>query len=118
MLKIIDHPGKNVVETVAIARLTEADWARVIPVLQKRIEQLGKIRWYFEMTDFQNVSANTAWEEVGLHQLSKNAFERIAIVGHKDWQGWMKDLMQPFSSAQVQFFETIEQDRAHQWINS
>ncbi|MDT0691713.1 STAS/SEC14 domain-containing protein [Salegentibacter sp. F188] len=97
--------------------MTEADWVRVIPALQERIKQSGKIRWYFKMQDFRQDSTKTTWEDAGLHQF-QDAFERIAVVGSKELHGWMRDRMPPLFTAEIGFFESIFQEEAHKWIRS
>jgi hypothetical protein len=38
------------------------------------------------------------------------------MVGEKKWQEWMTDLMKPFASAQVHFFESDDKEEAKKWI--
>lgn len=118
MIKILDEPGNNIITTVAITEILPEDWARVIPVLEKKIQQFGAIRWCFELRDFGHNSDPAGREESGLSRFSSQSFERVALVGNKNWRGWAEDLMQPIAPAEIRFFETIYQDEAHQWIKN
>lgn len=118
MIKILDEPGNNIITTVAITEIFPEDWARVIPALEKKIQQFGTIRWCFELRDFGQNSGPAGREESGLSRFSSRSFERIALVGNKDWRGWAEDLIQAIAPAEIRFFETIYQDEAHLWIKS
>lgn len=117
MLKILETQGQgNLVATVAIDKLTREDYDRLIPFLEKKIEESGKLRWYFEMEDFNGWEIGALWQDFKFDVKHANDFERVAMVGDKSWQEWMSDLMKPFTSAEVRFFELRDQDKAHEWI--
>lgn len=116
MLKILEDLDSNVLITVGIVELTEHDWKDLTSSLKSKIQQFGIICWYFEMEDFRSNSIKTEWEDNLFIQTYKDRFERIAVVGTKDWHGWMCELMKPFTRAEVQFFEIEDQNKAHTWI--
>jgi hypothetical protein len=117
MIKITQDPESQVLMTVAIARLTEEDWHSLLTALEKQIEQGESLKWYFEMEDFGGESHKIRWQEVSFTRSHPQGLERIAIVGNKEWHGWMQDLMEDFHSAEIRFFETQDQQLAHQWIS-
>lgn len=47
-----------------------------------------------------------------------NDFEKIAMVGEKNWQKWMTNLMKPFTNAEINFFEPGERAAALEWIKT
>jgi hypothetical protein len=117
MIKITENPESKVLMTVAISRLTEEDWRSLIAALEKQIQQGESLKWYFEMEDFGGESYKIRWQEVSVTTSHPHLLERIAIVGSKEWHGWMQDLMEDFHSAEIRFFETQDQQLAHQWIS-
>jgi hypothetical protein len=116
MLKILHDPASPVITTVAIGQLTEEDWRELISALEKQIHQTGKLRWYFEMEDLRGDSIKVQWKNLPFTTQHGHKLERIAIVGNKEWQGWMKAMMEAFHSDQIRYFETQDQQQAHQWI--
>lgn len=40
------------------------------------------------------------------------------MVGEKDWQQWMTEIMKPFTKAEIKFFESADSSKALQWIKS
>ncbi|MBL6445620.1 STAS/SEC14 domain-containing protein [Fulvivirga sp. 29W222] len=45
-----------------------------------------------------------------------NDFERVAIVGDKQWLEWGAKFAKPFTSAEVKYFDMSEKVEAMQWV--
>lgn len=116
MLQILGQTEGNVIATKAIEKLTKSDYAVLLPVLINRLQTYKKIRWYFEMENFQGWELKAFWEDVKFDAQHANDFEKIAMVGEKKWQEWMTDLMKPFTEAEIKFFEMKERNTALEWI--
>jgi hypothetical protein len=107
---------QNTVYTIAEGKLDDKDYNRIIPLLQDKVKTYGKIRWYFEMRDFKGWSFSAMWKDLNFDIENRNALERIAMVGDKNWEKELTILMRPFTDANVRFFETEERDKAKYWI--
>jgi hypothetical protein len=70
------------------------------------------------MEDFDGWTAKALWSDVKFDFKHRNDFEKVAMVGRKDWMDWMTQLMKPFTSAEIKFFELEEQAAARAWINA
>lgn len=116
MLKIEHLPDSTILKTVAHEKLDGADYERLQPIVEGIIERHGKIRWYFEMNDFDGWTLDALWKDAKLSFQHAGDFERIAIVGRKDWMDWMTQLMKPFTSAEVKYFELEDREAAMAWI--
>ena len=42
--------------------------------------------------------------------------ERIAIVGAKKWEQWMRSVMKPFTTALINYFDLADREKAMEWI--
>lgn len=107
---------QNTVYTIAEGKLNDEDYQRVIPLLEEKISIYGKIRWYFEMRDFQGWTFSALWEDLKFDIKNRNNIERIAMVGDKKWEKQLTQFMKPFTDADVKFFETEEREEAKHWI--
>lgn len=116
MLQILGQTEENVIATKAIKKLTKSDYSTLLPILVSRLQTYKKIRWYFEMEDFQGWELKAFWQDVKFDMRHANDFEKIAMVGEKKWQEWMTDFMKPFTVAEIKFFEMKERDTALEWI--
>ena len=116
MLQILEQTEGNLIATRATVNLTEADYDKILPLLNNIVEKHQKIRWYFEMEDFEGWKPKAFWEDLKFDVQHANDFEKVAMVGDKKWEEWMTGLMKPFTSAEVKFFEINHRTKAQKWI--
>jgi len=116
MIKIIDEPANNLIETIAIGHLDASDYEKLVPMLEDKIRENGKVRWYFGIEGLEGWTPGAAWQDLKLGFQHAHDFERIAVVGEKHWQEWLTKLMKPFVSAEVRYFDKKDQAYAQEWI--
>lgn len=116
MITILSTNSENVIATKASEKLTKTDYQKLLPILKDGLKKYEKIRWYFEMENFQGWQLRAFWEDVKFNIQHANDFEKIAMVGDKRWEKWMTDLMKPFTPAEIKFFELAEREKALTWI--
>ena len=118
MLNIHHEPNTNILMTTAVNKLDQEDYDRFLPIAESIIEKYGKLRWYFEMEDFDAWTAEALWTDAKFDLKHHNDFEKVAMVGRKDWMDWLTQLMKPFTSAEVKFFELEKKAAAKAWIKA
>ena len=116
MLQILGQTEGNLIATRATENLTEADYDKLLPLLNNIVEKYKKIRWYFEMEGFEGWTPKAFWKDLKFDVQHANDFEKVAMIGDKKWEKWMTDLMKPFTSAEVKFFDLEEKEIAKRWI--
>ena len=116
MLQILGQTEGNLLATRATGNLTEADFDKLLPLLNNIVERYKKIRWYFEMEGFEGWTPKAFWKDLKFDVQHANDFEKVAMIGDKKWEKWMTDLMKPFTSAEVKFFDLEEKEIAKKWI--
>lgn len=116
MVHIQQYPDSNILRTKAINSLNQDDYDRILPVAEDLLRTHGKLRWYFEMEGFEGWTPTAAWTDLKFGIQHASDFEKIAMVGDKQWEKWLTQLMKPFTSAEVRFFPTAEKDAAWTWI--
>lgn len=116
MIEIMNESGGKLLATKIGGKITEKDYQRVTHLVENKIDQYGKINWYFEMEDFKNVSAEAIWEDIKMDIKHRNDYEKIAMVGDQEWEKWLAEMMKPFTSAEVQFYPSNKKAHALDWI--
>lgn len=106
----------NVIYSYASGKLNNDDYDRMIPMVKKAIEKHGKIRWYFQVDKFEGWTPESFWREVKFDAKHRHDLEKAAIVGQEKWHDWMTQVMKPFTSADVRYFDETEKDEAMNWI--
>ena len=118
MLQILKESEGNLIATVASGKLTVADYDQLLPLLKTKLAQHQKIRWYFEMNAFEGWELKAFWEDVKFDLSHANDFEKVAMVGDKQWEEWMTKTMHPFTNAEIKYFPLSQKEVALQWIKS
>ena len=110
------HTERNIVYTIAEDKLDDEDYDRLIPLLQEKVRNFGKIRWYFEMKEFEGWSLSAMWRDMKFDFKNLENLERIAMVGEEKWEQELTLLMKPFTTATVKYFSLNEKEEAKNWI--
>lgn len=106
----------KVIYTTATGKLDEDDYNKVVPQLEMLIREYDKIRWYFEMNDFEGWEASAFWKDMKFDIKHTKDLERIAMVGDERWEKWLASVMKPFTPAMVRFFTVDQKAEAKEWI--
>lgn len=123
MLQILDLTQKNIIATRANDLLGIKDYEKIHPFIHNILNTGKKVRWYFEMDDNSNSDSTGFWEdgiiEVNYGKMNfmhSGDLEKIAIVGAKKWEQWMRSIMKPFSAAVIKYFDPADREEAIEWI--
>ncbi|MDT0677512.1 STAS/SEC14 domain-containing protein [Autumnicola musiva] len=109
---------QNIVYTTAEEKLTDEDYEKMIPFLQEKIKEFGKIRWYFEMRDFEGWTLSAMWKDAKFDFENNEDMQKVAMVGAEEWEKSLTQLMKPFAEADVKYFKTAESEAARKWIEA
>ena len=110
-----DSKGGIVVMTIS-GKIDVRDYEKAIPELEQQIEQHGKLSLLVELMDFHGWTLGAAWEDTKFGIRHFSDFERLAVVGDKQWEKGMITFAKPFTAAELRYFDQSEKDMAEQWI--
>ncbi len=106
----------NIFAFKAIGRLTEQDYQAFLPKLTGLLKEHSPLSLLIELEDFHGWELKAAWEDFKFGKDHDADFERIAIIGDKQWQRWMTALGKGFISTEVRFFKRDELQKAWDWL--
>jgi hypothetical protein len=113
-LKEVD--GGKVLELHLTGKLAREDYETFVPVVERLVEQHGKIRLLVEMHDFHGWTAGALWEDTKFAVQYFSDIERLAVVGEKQWQEGLSLFSKPFTAAVVRYFDHSKADEARAWL--
>ncbi len=99
-------------------RLSQEDYEKFVPEIEKQILKRGTIRLLVTMHNFHGWDAWALWAEIKWDALHINDIQRVAIVGEKLWHKWMTGFCQQFTTASVRYFIPEQGDQAREWLNT
>jgi len=110
-----EENGGRLLEVRVSGKLTHDDYQHFVPAFERLVQQHGKIRVLFLMTDFHGWEAGALWDDIKFDLKHFSDIEKLAMVGEKMWEKGMSVFCRPFTSATIRFFDDIEQARA--WLS-
>lgn len=116
MVKYLDTDREDLVAVVVSGTLEREDYNQLIPHVEAKIRQYGKINLYWEMNGFEGWNMASALQDLKLDLRHANDFRRVAMVGAQKWEDWLTQLMKPFSDAEVKYFDLTERELAMAWV--
>ncbi len=116
MIKELKIKEKNIIYTEVSENLHKKDIEKMQPLIHTIIEKGLKIRWYFEMTNFEGWDLEGFWEDIKMDASHTDDYEKIAMVGDKKWEELLSKSMKPLTNAKVKFFELSKKEEAWAWI--
>jgi len=116
MVHLIETENTEVFALRVLGTLSEEDYNLLVPAMEAEIARHGKINLYWEMKDFEGWTPGGLWEDVSFDVQHVTSFNRIALVGAKTWEKWLTNLLKPFTSADVKFYDYADRDEARAWV--
>ncbi|MAE63981.1 MAG: STAS/SEC14 domain-containing protein [Phycisphaeraceae bacterium] len=117
-LRIVSLTDGNLVTVRASGRLTDEDYRRFVPRIERLIERCGEIRLLFHMDDFHGWDLHGAWDDLRFGLRHGRDMSCIAMVGDRRWEKWMSRICSTFTSAEVRYFDRSELDAARRWVGA
>jgi hypothetical protein len=116
--RLTETNGGKVLEVGVSGKLTHSDYERFIPAFERLVQQHGRIRVLFEMTDFHGWEAAAVWDDIRFDLKHFSDIERLAMVGDKQWEKGMSVFCRPFTTATIRYFEHAAIEDARRWLAS
>lgn len=115
MYRILSETSGPFVALQVTGKLESEDYAGLLPFLQSKIAENGKLDLFWEMKAFDGWTASALWSDGSFDVKHAGDFRRIAIVGEKKWHEWMTAVMKPFTTAEVRYFDHEDRATALNW---
>lgn len=118
MFQKLDKSSGNIVGVKLTGKLTDEDFKKFVPEIEKTIASEGKIRLLMVMDYPQELELKAAWDDLVFWIKHIRNIERLAIVGQKDWEKWIALLENPFLKTEVKYYNTSRLQDAWGWLRS
>ena len=112
-----ENDGKLLVVRMT-GKLHKSDYAHFVPLVEKAVQEHGKVRMLVHMHNFHGWDAGGLWEDVKFDVKHFNDIERLAIVGETAWEKWMAVFCKPFTTATIRYFPSDQAAQAREWISA
>ena len=118
MFEMLPQSEGKIVGVRATGKLTDADYAALMPFLEERIAEHKQIRMLVDLDGFEGWDLLAAWDDFTFGMTHWHHFEKMAIVGNKNWEKTAAKAMDLLMRSDVRFFDLGERDAAWDWIKA
>jgi hypothetical protein len=117
MIGKLEKSSGNVIGFKLHGKATDEDYKeRLIPELEKAIEEHGKIRVLWDLERFEGWTPHAAWDDLIVGTKMFDDIERLAIVGDRKWERVMTKLIQPVTGLEARYFDHHKLQHAWDWL--
>jgi hypothetical protein len=116
MIETLQTSSPKVVGFKFTGKLHDEDYKKFVPAVDAAVAAEGKVRLFFQLEDFHGWDLHAAWDDFRFGINHYSAFDRIAMVGDRNWEKWLAVLGKPFTKAKIRYFDASEVDAAWNWI--
>ena len=116
MIETFQTGSPNIIGFRLSGKLHDEDFRSFIPAVDAIVAAEGKVRLFAQFEDFHGWDLHAAWDDFRFGINHYGDFDRIAMVGDRNWEEWMATLCKPFTKAKVRYFDASEIDAAWNWI--
>lgn len=111
----VEKDGK-ILEILATGKLSEDDYRKFTPEVERLIKQHGRVSILFEMSQFHGWEPGALWADIKFDFKHFADVDRLAIVGDRKWQEWMAKFCRPFTTARIRYFDHSHSETARLWV--
>jgi hypothetical protein len=116
MLGTIDTGSPNVIAFELSGKRRDGDYTQLVQMMKTVLIAERTLRLFVKYEDFPGWDAYAAWDDFKLNLPHNRDFQRIAVVGEKKWEKLMASFCEPFTKAEVKYFDKREVDAAWKWL--
>lgn len=117
-IKIQEFSDGKVIEVTIDGKLTAADYDMFVPLTQSRIDKFEKISMIIVLGEFRGWEMGALWEDLKFDYQHFSDIDRLAVVGEGAWDKILSSLAEPFTAAQIKYFDHSELQAARQWAGA
>ena len=113
--QLVGLPAHTVGFTMS-GKLHDEDYKAFVPLVDAEIAKEGKVNILSQFHDFHGWAAKALWDDIKFSTTHCTKIKKIAIVGEKTWEQWMAKVCIPFTMAKIKYFDAMQFDAAHRWL--
>lgn len=117
MFEIQPESRGDFISLCVIGKLTDRDYKKFSPQLDRLVAEHGRVRALIDMTAFEGWTLKAAWDDFILGVSHWNDFERCALIGDRSWERASVIALNALSKSNVRFFTANERREAWVWTH-
>jgi hypothetical protein len=118
MIEENQHADASVLSLTVSGKLSGDDLDNLTSTLQEYTSEYSDPHLLMILEDFHGwESAGALWKDLKMDAEYIGYFDRIAVVGDKEWEKWGTQLLNPITREDLRYFDKTHFKQALNWIS-
>lgn len=116
MYRILDESEEGSVGIRVEGKLSAEEYDLLNAYLEHLMQEVGPINFLCDMATVEGENGKTLWEEMTDNLQNAQDYQRIAVVGNRQWLEDGQKVSVPWPSTQFKYFTPDKTDEAWRWV--
>lgn len=116
MIEQVEEIVDNLVAVKITDTLNRSDYNTLIPEMESKIKQYGKINLYLEISDGVRLSENSSLADMHFNLRHAHDIRKAAFVGDDEHEEHILELLRPLENAEIRWYKPVDRDEALEWL--
>lgn len=119
MIELVEQDSGGVVALKVIKPICQKDYHFLLPLIEKKIEENGKINIYIEIKKDLSWNIKSFWSDIKFNLKHAQDIKKVALVGddeNEELEEKLVELFKPFENAEIRWYGHSEQQEALEWV--
>ena len=116
MIEHIDEDVEGLVAVRITNTISKNDYFALLPEMERKMVQSGKINLYIEISDGVRWNARSFWSDINFNLKHAQDVRKVAFVGDEQLEEKIIELLKPVENAEIRWYNYAEREEALEWL--
>lgn len=116
MIEYVENDLEGVVAVKITHTMSQKDYEALLPEMEEKIKQCGKINFYLEINEGVSWNAKSFWSDINFNLKHAQDIGKVAFVGDEQLEEKIIELFKPIENAEIRWYNYPEKQEAFNWL--
>lgn len=116
MIEHVEAELENLVAIKITHTLNRKEYDALIPEMESKIKQYGKINIYLEIRDGVQWAENDLQADIHFNLKHAQDIKKVAFVGDEENEEQILDILKPLENAEIRWYNPNDRQEALDWL--
>lgn len=118
MIELVEEKLDNLVAVKITDTIDRKDYNKLIPRMESKIKQCGKINIFLEITDGVEPAVKSLGQDMHFNLKHAQDIRKVAFVGNEEHEEEIVNLFKPLENAEIRWYNPVDRQEALEWLRS
>lgn len=118
MIELVEGKLENLVAVKITDTIDRKDYNKLIPQMELKIKQCGKINIFLEIIDGVEPAAKMLGQNMHFNLRHAQDIRKVAFVGDEEHEEEILNLLKPLENAEIRWYNPVDRQEALDWVKN